>query len=903
VNDSGDEGGFHPHPGDPWHPEWSDEAPAEEAIADEVAEARVPSEGDEDRPKRRRGLFRRKRKEVFPEETPHVESAADEPSAGGDESAWEDIEAIVYEPPGATTSPKPADSSEAPAARPAEEGPLPAWLSDLPTDELGEPTLVVEQPSWAGEITKGAPGITGGFADAADMGPDELGESETATPEETAQPLASDEPPPILGIDEESPAQPRLFPPDVEAGARSGDLEDVLRALGDLDDEVEVVAVGDTAADTVVEAASSPGFVDVSAEEAAAVSEYGVAPPEAFRALRDLGDEGVDDWQAFAGEQAGSVELGGTEALAEHDDVPRPDAFDEWEEPPRRRGIWPFRRRRRDEAEEVVEEPVEWAGDASQVPEGWFAEIDEDTVVPPAAHLPETEWPEPEPGPSAAIAESRIGVDSATSQPVEPGRWEVPGAAGTADRADEFDSGEPMRTDGLEMEESTGTGSVAAARGEADAFPTEDSAESPPVEFDHGYGFDAVDDLEGSVGTGVVPSPPRSEDDARFRLPEGPGIDKTLRPGSDDAGAPVDDDEWVTGPLEVGPGYDDATLELPAGYASLEDMTEELFTTSQTMEHRGFAEEIVRAGEADTEWQAISAAMPGVGTGVVGFDDVADLGDEEDVYEAPTRSELGTRVITGIVLVGFLIGSVWVGAPAAAGFIGLLVVLGLGEFYGTLRHRGFRPLALFGFLGSVALLVATWFHGPIAIPVAIGLTTVVVYCVYAFAPMRRDALTNGGLTVLGIAWVVGTAAFATPILRAERYRVLILGIVVVTAAMDIGAYSVGRTWGKRALSPVLSPNKSIEGLIGGIITCLAASAAVGYLLDPFDLRSGLALGAVICLVAPIGDLAESMVKRSLGVKDMGAVLPGHGGILDRIDAFLFVIPAAWVLFRAIGLLG
>ena len=332
-------------------------------------------------------------------------------------------------------------------------------------------------------------------------------------------------------------------------------------------------------------------------------------------------------------------------------------------------------------------------------------------------------------------------------------------------------------------------------------------------------------------------------------------------------------------------------------------MSEESYTTSATMEHRGFAEELSRAGEEDTEWQAISAAMPGVGTGVVGFDDVADLGDDDDVYEAPTRSELGTRVVTGVVLTGLLIGSVLVGGAAAAVFIGLLTLLGLGEFYGTLRHRGFRPLALFGYLGGIGMLAATWFHGPIAIPVAVGLTAVVVFFVYAFAPLRRDALTNGGLTVLGITWVVGTIAFVEPILRAERYRVLVLGVVIVTAAMDIGAYSVGRTWGQRALAPILSPNKSVEGLLGGVVVCMGVAAAVGALFEPFDLRSGLALGLVVCVAAPIGDLAESMFKRSLGVKDMGVVLPGHGGILDRIDAFLFVVPAAWVLFQSIGLLG
>jgi phosphatidate cytidylyltransferase len=104
------------------------------------------------------------------------------------------------------------------------------------------------------------------------------------------------------------------------------------------------------------------------------------------------------------------------------------------------------------------------------------------------------------------------------------------------------------------------------------------------------------------------------------------------------------------------------------------------------------------------------------------------------------------------------------------------------------------------------------------------------------------------------------------------------------------------------LAPVLSPNKSVEGLAGGVVLAIGAAIGIGYLMDPFDIQAGAALGLVVAAVAPLGDLAESALKRSLGVKDMGTILPGHGGILDRIDAFLFVIPPAWVLYEMLGYL-
>jgi phosphatidate cytidylyltransferase len=330
-------------------------------------------------------------------------------------------------------------------------------------------------------------------------------------------------------------------------------------------------------------------------------------------------------------------------------------------------------------------------------------------------------------------------------------------------------------------------------------------------------------------------------------------------------------------------------------------ISEETLAGAVTMEHRGLAEEVAAADTAETELQALSAPMPGLESGVVGFEDVAHLSTDEEMA-VPVRSDLPVRVATGMVLAALLLGSMWVGGEFLAGFVGLMAMLGLGEFYGSLRRRGYQPLALFGFLGAMGLLAGTWFYGPVAIPVAAVATTVLTFFYYAFALRRRDALTNGGLTLLGMLWVTATAAFAFPIAASPGFRVLILATAATVIATDVGAYFAGRAWGARLMAPVLSPHKTWEGLAGGVVLGIGAAVAAGYFFDEIGMRAGAALGLVVAVMAPLGDLAESMVKRSLGVKDMGSILPGHGGILDRIDAFLFVLPAAWVLFETMGLL-
>ena len=158
------------------------------------------------------------------------------------------------------------------------------------------------------------------------------------------------------------------------------------------------------------------------------------------------------------------------------------------------------------------------------------------------------------------------------------------------------------------------------------------------------------------------------------------------------------------------------------------------------------------------------------------------------------------------------------------------------------------------------------------------------------------------VTITVAVWV-GFGAYAFPIIESDQYVALVLAAVAGVALMDIAQYFVGRFLGRTPLAPVVSPKKTWEGLVGGVLVVLLYGAVLGYLeIEPFDLTSGLLLGAVIAVVGPVGDLAVSSVKRTIGVKDMGALLPGHGGILDRIDSLLFVIPAVWAMYIWQGLL-
>ncbi len=366
---------------------------------------------------------------------------------------------------------------------------------------------------------------------------------------------------------------------------------------------------------------------------------------------------------------------------------------------------------------------------------------------------------------------------------------------------------------------------------------------------------------------------------------------------------PFEEDE-PSGDADSPVGLFSDLTDLAAGASSLDDFSQDDYVSTTTREYQGLAEEIAQADTEAFERTAVAAAIPGVGSGLIGFDDVTGkrsaTEEELEAEEQRRSSDLAMRVGTGVVLVGLFLGSLLLGGMWFAAFVAIIMVVGLGEFFATLRSRGYVPVSLFGFIGLIGAVVGAYVSGPVAVAGFTGITVVLTGFFFSVV-VRRNPLENAALTVFGTAWV-SLLAFAVIIGRSERAVALILLVVAVSAFFDMGSYFVGRAIGRRQIAPVVSPKKTVEGLIGGVVFAFGVSALLSTIIEPLGLVDSLVFAAVVCVLGPLGDAAESVVKRALEVKDMGSILPGHGGILDRVDSLLFVVPAAYYLFDYLGYL-
>lgn len=263
---------------------------------------------------------------------------------------------------------------------------------------------------------------------------------------------------------------------------------------------------------------------------------------------------------------------------------------------------------------------------------------------------------------------------------------------------------------------------------------------------------------------------------------------------------------------------------------------------------------------------------------------------------------LAEAVITALVLLGLIVLFNVLG-PGYFFYLAVAVVgTALFELLDILRHTGHNVNVWFG-LGCGLALMTFAYHFPERPELLVATVGVATYGSFlsAMRPGRGpSAASDAAWTLLSLAWVAGGGAAAVAILSLSEDGALILtAYILITALDDIGAYFAGTRFGRHKMAPSISPAKSWEGFAGGLGGALFGGLLFGFLLFDLSIAEGLGLAAISSLLAPVGDLAESLVKRELGVKDSGRLLPGHGGFLDRLDAILFCAPAAYLYLRLV----
>jgi phosphatidate cytidylyltransferase len=271
----------------------------------------------------------------------------------------------------------------------------------------------------------------------------------------------------------------------------------------------------------------------------------------------------------------------------------------------------------------------------------------------------------------------------------------------------------------------------------------------------------------------------------------------------------------------------------------------------------------------------------------------------------PQRGDLRTRVLTGLGIGLAAIILFRLGSLTALVLVLLIVTPAAAELFGVLRRAGYRPATLVALVATVGILIGAYMKGEAAIPLVLGLVVVFTLLWYLVGVVRDRPTVNVAVTFLGFMWVGFLGSFAAllldPRMFPNRHGVaLLLGAAVTTVAYDVGSFLVGKRFGRHHLAPAISPNKTWEGLIGGTVAAVLVGAVVVSQISPWTTTRGIALGLVVAVAAPLGDLCVSLLKRDIGVKDMGWILPGHGGVLDRVDALLFVVPATYYLVRLIN---
>ena len=271
---------------------------------------------------------------------------------------------------------------------------------------------------------------------------------------------------------------------------------------------------------------------------------------------------------------------------------------------------------------------------------------------------------------------------------------------------------------------------------------------------------------------------------------------------------------------------------------------------------------------------------------------------QEPDAEAPPprrrRSDTLARILWAIPWIVFAITIVAVGDLLFAAAVAALACVGLNEFFLMVKRA--RPLAPVAYVAAVAMILIAHYEDQYEILMLLLATLPALFVAAAMRDNRRNIAYSIAVTIFGLVWIALPFSYAVLLRDLPLHGgALLIDVLVASFIADTAAYAAGRLFGRRPLAPAISPNKTIEGLIGGLLGGTLAFWFAGLYQDWLPGIEALAMGAIIACLAPLGDLFESMIKRDLEIKDSGNLFGPHGGVLDRLDGVLFTVVAGYYL--------
>ena len=280
------------------------------------------------------------------------------------------------------------------------------------------------------------------------------------------------------------------------------------------------------------------------------------------------------------------------------------------------------------------------------------------------------------------------------------------------------------------------------------------------------------------------------------------------------------------------------------------------------------------------------------------LDPVPLVAEPPPVARSRAGRDLPAAIGVGVGLALVVLASLYVERAAFVVVVAAAVVVGVRELAGALAVRGVRLPVVPVAAGGAAMVVSAYRGGEDGLTLALGLTVlgVLLWC----AATRREGFARDATAgVFAALYVPFLAGYAALLVRAPDGADRVVLFVLVVVASDVGGYAAGATLGRHPMAPAISPKKSWEGFGGSVLGCVVLGAAAAPLLVGAAWWQGALLGSATVLTATLGDLGESLVKRDLGIKDMGAILPGHGGVMDRLDSLLPSAPVAFLVLALV----